>query len=103
MTAIGVAANRRTISLSYQALIAIFAVFFLSWVIARPGGDSAAVWFSDITQTLVSTTAGVVTLVAALSMTTRNRISWLLISAGILSWAFGTWAWSYYELVLNQE
>ena len=103
MATVRMAASRRSISISYQALIAIFAAFFLCWVIVRPGGDSGAVWFSDITLTLASATAGIVTLSASLSMTGSARTSWILIAAGILSWAFGISAWSYYELVLNRE
>ena len=66
-----------------------------------PSGDDHLGWFSDLSLTAISVTGGLVTLLAAWSMKGRDRLSWVLIGAGILSWGFGQAAWTYMELVLG--
>jgi diguanylate cyclase (GGDEF)-like protein/PAS domain S-box-containing protein len=66
-----------------------------------PSDDDSLGWFSDVSLTAVSVVGGLVTLLAARSMRGRDRLSWTLIGAGILSWGFGQAAWTYMELVLG--
>jgi diguanylate cyclase (GGDEF)-like protein/PAS domain S-box-containing protein len=66
-----------------------------------PDDDNSLGWFSDVSLTAVSVVGGLVTLVAARSMKGRDRLSWTLIGAGILSWGLGQAAWTYMELVLG--
>jgi diguanylate cyclase (GGDEF)-like protein/PAS domain S-box-containing protein len=69
----------------------------------QPTGDDGLQWFSDVSLTAVSVGGGIVTLLAALAMKGRDRLSWALIGLGILSWGFGQSAWTYMELVLGMD
>jgi diguanylate cyclase (GGDEF)-like protein/PAS domain S-box-containing protein len=66
-----------------------------------PSDDDNLGWFSDVSLTAVSVVGGLVTLLAAWLMKGRDRLSWTLMGAGILSWGFGQAAWTYMELVMG--
>jgi hypothetical protein len=86
------------VSLLVLASVALVAGF------AMNHGDAAnLLQFSDLSLTAVSVVGGLTTLALALRMHGRDRRSWLLIGAGILSWGLGQAIWSYSELVLGME
>lgn len=95
--------HRQFVVSAWQAFIGVFAVIFITWLVVRPNGESGLVWFSDVALTVTALLAGVIAFVAALRMKGRDRVSWMLIAAGTISWGLGMVAWTYYELILGQE
>jgi diguanylate cyclase (GGDEF)-like protein/PAS domain S-box-containing protein len=89
---------RGPLSLLLLASIALVAGFV--W---NHGDPDNLLSFSDISLTVVSVGGGLTTLALALCMRGRDRRSWLLIGAGILSWGIGQAIWSYCELVLGMD
>lgn len=83
--------------------LAVFAAVFLFIAIAQPVDTTARRWFSDVALTSTTLVGGLVTLVVALSMRGRSRVSWALMGLGTLCWGGGMAAWSWYELVLEVE
>src|SRR3972149_3171758 len=80
-----------------------FASIFLIEVVLRPSGEDGLRWFSDVTQTTMAIGGGLATVFLASAISGRERRSWLLLGAAILSWGLGQAVWSYYELFLTQE
>lgn len=90
----------------FLACFLLVAGVLLAGFFLQPSGDDdggGLRWFSDVSLTAVSLGGGVVTLLAAWAMKGRDRLSWVLIGSGILSWGAGQAAWTYMELVLGMD
>ena len=96
--------NRRALAaFAFQIFIGLFASIFIVWLVWRPNGENGLVWFSDIALASAALLAGAITFLSALRMHGRDRLSWILIAAGIAGWGLGQVAWAYYELIKGQE
>jgi hypothetical protein len=61
-----------------------FDLLFAGWLVAKPGGDEALVWFDDIALALAPCFAAcVAAFVAARNWGTRTGYAWALISFGL--------------------
>ena len=89
---------RAPLSALVVASVALIAGFAMNH-----GDPASLLQFSDISLTAVSVGGGLTTLLLALRIRGRDRRSWLLIGAGILSWGLGQAIWSYCELVLGMD
>lgn len=87
----------------FGGTLVAFTALFLAVLVLRPYGDTGLMWFSDIALTGTTVAGGIVCILVALQMTGRDRLSWMLMGTGTLCWGLGMVAWSWYELVLQQE
>ena len=86
-----------------QALAA-FNFLFAVWLVVKPGGDEALVWFDDIALALApSFAACMAALVAARNWGTQTGYAWALISFGLFMIATGEVAWGIQELGMGGE
>jgi signal transduction histidine kinase len=65
--------------------------------------EDAAFTFSSWIYVVVPVGAGVVLIDAAMTLTGKNRVAWLLIGVGVFSWALGEVIWAVYEWFLAVE
>jgi len=81
-----------------------FDLLFAGWLVAKPGGDEALVWFDDIALALAPCFAAcVAAFVAARNWGTRTGYAWALISFGLFMIAAGEIAWGIQELGMGGE
>ena len=84
--------------------LVVYQIFYVWWLIVRPGGDEALLWFSDIAYLIAPATATVLLLpVAQRSADRRTKLAWGLLGLFALLWFAGDAIWSVYELVLNTD
>jgi len=84
--------------------LAAFTFLFAVWLIVKPGGDDALVWFDDIALALTpSFAACMAAIVAARHWGTRTGYAWALISFGLFMIATGEVAWGIQELGMGGE
>ena len=84
--------------------VAAFNFLFAVWLIVKPGGDEALVWFDDIALALAPAFAFcMAALVAARHWGTRTGYAWALISFGLFMIATGEVAWGVQELGIGGE
>jgi hypothetical protein len=84
--------------------LAAFNFLFAAWLIAKPGGDQALVWFDDIVLALApSLAACMAAIVAAWNWGTRTGYAWALVSFGLFMIATGEIAWAIQELGMGGE
>jgi hypothetical protein len=84
--------------------LAAFNFLFAAWLIVKPGGDEALVWFDDIALTLAPSFAAVMAaIVAARHWGTRTGHAWAFISFGLFMIAGGEVAWGIQELGMGGE
>ena len=70
--------------------LAAFNFLFAGWLIVKPGGDEALVWFDDIALALAPSFAAVMSaIVAARHWGTRTGHAWAFISFGLFMIAGG--------------
>jgi small neutral amino acid transporter SnatA (MarC family) len=77
---------RRRFELCFRALLALFTIGFLGWLLFEPNGETGLTWFSDITLSTTAIAGGILALIVGSRMKGPDRRSWLFIGAGILSW-----------------
>lgn len=98
-------AQRRSVNLPTGLLAAVLAlpVFFALWLVVKPGGASALMWFDDSMLFGLACVAAVATFAAArrYAGTPAGR-AWTLISLGMALMAFGEGAWGVQEAILGQ-
>ncbi len=86
-----------------QAL-AGFNFLFVVWLVAKPGGDQALVWFDDIALALASSFAAcLAAAVAVRNWGSRTGYAWSLVSSGLFMIAAGEVAWGIQELGMGGE
>ena len=84
--------------------LAAFNFLFAAWLIVKPGGDEALVWFDDIVLVLApSFAACMAAIVAAQHWRTRTGYAWALISFGLFMVTTGEVAWGIQELGIGGE
>jgi len=84
--------------------LAAFNFLFAGWLIVKPGGDEALVWFDDIALALAPSFAAVMAaIVAARHWGTRTGHAWAFISFGLFMIAGGEVAWGIQELGMGGE
>ncbi|MDP9235886.1 MAG: diguanylate cyclase [Chloroflexota bacterium] len=85
-----------------QIYMCVFAGSFLFWLLAKPGGETALTWFSDVALSVTAIAGGLGSLLLSWTLRGPDRRGWLFISAGVLSWGLGQAVWSYYELIAHR-
>ena len=84
--------------------VAAFNFLFAGWLVVKPGGDEALVWFDDIALALAPTFAAcMAAIVASRNWRTRTGYAWALISLGLFMIAAGEVAWGIQELGMGGE
>jgi hypothetical protein len=84
--------------------LAAFNFVFAAWLVVRPGGDEALVWFDDITLALAPTLAACLAAAVALrNWGTRTGYAWALVSFGLFMISAGELAWGVQELGIGGE
>jgi hypothetical protein len=84
--------------------LAVFNFLFAVWLIVKPGGDDALVWFDDIALALApSFAACMAAAVAARNWGSQTGYAWALISFGLFMIAAGEVAWGIQELGMGGE
>jgi hypothetical protein len=84
--------------------LAAFNFLFAVWLIVKPGGDDALVWFDDIALALAPAFAAcMAAIVASRNWPTRTGYAWALISCGLFMIAAGEVAWGIQELGIGGE
>jgi hypothetical protein len=84
--------------------LAAFNFLFAVWLIVKPGGDDALVWFDDIALALAPTFAAcMAAAVAARNWGSQTGYAWALISFGLFMIAAGEVAWGIQELGMGGE
>ena len=86
-------------------ILSLLAVSIVSAVVLMLGllSEDAAFTFSSWIYVIVPVGAGVVLIDAAMTLSGKNRVAWLLIGVGVLSWALGEVIWAIYEWLLATE
>jgi signal transduction histidine kinase len=86
-------------------ILGLLVVTIVSGVVLALGllSEDAAFTFSSWIYAIVPVGSGVVLIDAAMSLTGKNRVAWLLIGVGVLSWGLGEVIWAIYEWVLAIE
>ena len=86
------------------AVVLILPVFFALWLVVKPGGASALMWFDDSMLFGLASVAAVATFAAARRYAgTPTGRAWALISLGMAFMAFGEGAWGFQEAILGQD
>ncbi len=81
-----------------------FDLLFVGWLVAKPGGDEALIWFDDITLVVApSLAAFMAAVVAARNWHSRTGYAWALIALGLFMVATGELAWGVQELGMHGE
>ena len=84
--------------------IVVYQVFYVWWLIVKPGGDEALFWFSDTAYLIAPVAATVLLFLAAQhSVDRETRLAWRLLGGCILLWTVGETIWCFYNLVLDTE
>jgi len=82
----------------------VYQIFYVWWLIVKPGGDEALLWFSDTVYLIAPVTATVLLfLVAHRSTDRQTKLAWRLLGLFAFFWFVGDAIWSFYELVLNAD
>lgn len=94
--------SRRTVMLAAVMAVLIAAIWIA--VVAGVGGESVAVAISDLGSVAAVGLSAVLCLLTALSFQRGERVrtAWTIIGAGVMLFALGDVAWSYYELVVGE-
>jgi diguanylate cyclase (GGDEF)-like protein/PAS domain S-box-containing protein len=88
---------------AFLVVLLIVASALLGGFVAMHGDDDGLLWFSDLSLTAISVGGGLITLLLSMRMRGRDRLGWVLIGAGMLSWGLGQAAWAYMELALGLD
>jgi hypothetical protein len=86
-----------------EALVG-FDLIFVGWLVAKPGGEEALVWFDDIALVVAPSLAALMAaVVAARNWPSRTGYAWGLIALGLFMVATGEVAWGVQELGMHGE
>src|SRR4030042_1301923 len=84
--------------------IVVYQVFYVWWLIVKPGGDEALLWFGDTAYLIAPALATVLLFLVALRFPeARPRWACRLLGASLLMWTIGDTIWSVYEIGLDME
>jgi len=84
--------------------IFVYQLFYAWWLIVKPGGDEALLWFGDTVYLIAPAAATVLLfLIAQHSREARTRWAWRLVGMSLLMWTIGDAVWSIYEIGLDME
>jgi diguanylate cyclase (GGDEF)-like protein len=72
-------------------------------LVLQPGGPWVALAVDDVTQTLAAAAAAISCGIGARRAGGRDRVVWVAMGLGCLSWSLGQGLWTWYELVLGRE
>lgn len=79
-------------------------LLFVVWLMVKPGGEEALLWFDDISLAILAMAAALAsTFVARRYWGSRSGVAWSLIAAGLVMAAFGETAWDVQELGMGIE
>ncbi len=82
----------------------VFQVVFVDWLLLKPGGETALLWFDDIAVAAAPFVAGVMSLAAARRYWgSRTGAGWACIALGLFLFTFGDATWAVQEIVLGVE
>ena len=82
----------------------VFQVLFVDWLLLKPGGETALLWFDDIAVAVAPFVAGVMSLAAARRYWgSRTGVGWGLIGVGLFLFTFGDATWAFQELAMGIE
>jgi hypothetical protein len=97
--------SRRTYVISAAGLVAAVATWLTARFLLNAGAEFPAVFVGDVVEMLLVAVAGIVCVRTALGFPRGDAVrrQWLLIGTGVLLYAMGDAAWSYYEVVLRTE
>lgn len=93
----------RKARLAFAMGAAALAVVFLAWTRLGWGGETATRTFVDVSTTLVAGATGLIAIAKSRYVAAERRRAWAFGGAAMLAWAVGNFAWSYYELIQQQE
>jgi len=84
--------------------IVVYQVLYVWWLIVKPGGDEALLWFGDTAYLIGPIAAAVLLFLAAQQFPdTRTRWAWRLLGLFAVLTLLGEAMWSFYELALDME
>ena len=84
--------------------IVVYQVLYVWWLIVKPGGDEALLWFGDTAYLIAPAAAAVLLfLAAARSVDRQSRLAWRLLGVSGFLWFLGEAIWSFYELAIETE
>jgi diguanylate cyclase (GGDEF)-like protein len=84
--------------------IIVYQVFYVWWLIVKPGGDEALLWFSDTAYLIPPAAATILLFLAAQhSVERETRLAWRLLGGCMLLWTIGETIWCMYDLVTDAE
>src|SRR5207253_6246024 len=95
------ASNRRLLTVLIGW--AVFCLFFAAWLLFSWGGITTTQRFDDMGEFVIAFVAAAACVFAALRHQGRTRVAWTLIAASAFAWGMGEVAWSYFELLKNQQ
>jgi diguanylate cyclase (GGDEF)-like protein len=79
--------------------IIVYQVFYVWWLIVKPGGDEALLWFSDTAYLIPPVAATILLFLAAQHSAERET----RLGGCMLLWTVGETIWCLYDLVLDTE
>jgi len=81
-----------------------YQVLYVCWLIVKPGGEEALLWFSDTAFLIGPAVATVLLFLAAQHSADREtRLAWRLLGGCILLWTIGETIVCFSELILDME
>ena len=84
--------------------IVAFQLIFVGWLLLKPGGDSALLWFDDISVAVGAFLAGVMSLFAVRRYWgSQTGLAWAFIALGLFLFSFGDGSWAFQEIALGIE
>jgi len=84
--------------------IVVYQVLYVWWLIVKPGGDEALLWFGDTVYLVAPAVATVLLFLTAQRFSEgRTRLAWRLLGLFTFLWFLGDAIWSFYELALRIE
>ncbi len=84
--------------------IVVYQTLYVWWLIVKPGGDEALLWFGDTVYLIAPIVATALLFLAAWrSADAKSRWAWGLLGTSLLGWTIGDTIWSIYELGLDME
>lgn len=88
----------------FAGMLVGFDLLFAGWLVAKPSGDEALVWFDDIALALAASLAAcMAAIVAARNWHSQTGYAWGFIAFGLFMIAAGEVAWGIQELGMDSE
>lgn len=85
-------------------VVLAFHLIFVGWLLLKPGGDSALLWFDDISVAVGAFLAGAFSLLAVRRYWgSQTGLAWSFIALGLFLFSFGDGSWAFQEIALGIE